>query len=342
MPTKKGQSANTIQGKIIADYVNKYPSFIPQSSLARIIFKENPHTWDDAEGVRSSLRYYLGKKGDAHRKRGDKALHEKFNRPFQYFTQPASWTEEKKVFNFPVNLKKAGLLSDLQVPFHDPKAVDITIDYCLDEKVDCVIINGDLVDFYHLSSFEKDPRMRDFKAEYDTILMMLGYLRNRFGDMPIYYNLDANHEARYERFMRTKGAELIGVASLDLEDILLLNNFNIIPLKGYDHVRWGKLPIIHGDTVFRRGSGVNPAKTFFDKLRQSCIASHVHRTAEYNTKNKLDNDHFTCFTVGHLMHPNVEYCKHVDEYNQGFAIIEKDKNGYYRVHNKKIVKGMVF
>ncbi len=24
------------------------------------------------------------------------------------------------------------------------------------------------------------------------------------------------------------------------------------------------------------------------------------------------------------MHPNVEYCKHVDNYSQGFAILEKD------------------
>jgi hypothetical protein len=42
------------------------------------------------------------------------------------------------------------------------------------------------------------------------------------------------------------------------------------------------------------------------------------------------------------MHPNVEYCKHVDSYNQGFAVIEKETNGDYRVHNHRIIKSKVF
>ena len=42
------------------------------------------------------------------------------------------------------------------------------------------------------------------------------------------------------------------------------------------------------------------------------------------------------------MHPNVEYCKHVDQYNAGFALLEKETNGDYRVHNKRITKGKVF
>jgi hypothetical protein len=44
----------------------------------------------------------------------------------------------------------------------------------------------------------------------------------------------------------------------------------------------------------------------------------------------------TCWTTGMLMHPNVEYCKHVDEYNQGFAIIHKERGGDYEVENKRI------
>jgi hypothetical protein len=344
MPFKvKGKSAETIQGKIVAEYLSKYPDWFPIGSLARVIAKENPHTFDSAEAARNSIRYYLGKIGNKKRNAGNKALHENKERPFTSFAQPPTWTKEKEVFKFPVALKKAGFISDLQVPFHDPKAVQLAVDYLLEQDIDCLIINGDFVDFYGVSSFEKDPRQRKFKDEYDAILMELGYLRKSFPDIPIYYNLDANHEFRYERYMRSKAPELIGIDPFEnLEDMLMLNKFNIISLKNYDHLKWGKLPIIHGDTVFKRGSGVNPAKYLFDKLRQSCIASHVHRTAEFTSKNKFDNEHFTCYTVGHLMHPNVEYCKHIDEYNQGFAILEKDQKGYYRVHNKRIINGMIF
>jgi hypothetical protein len=172
---------------------------------------------------------------------------------------------------------------------------------------------------------------------------MLGFIRASFPLIPIYYNLDANHEFRYERYMRTKAPELLGLSGkFDIEEILMLNTFNIIPIKNIDHVKFGKLPIIHGDTTFRRGSGVNPAKTLYDRVKQSAIASHVHQVQSYTTKNQFDEEVFTCWTTGHLMHPNVEYCKHVDNYSQGFAILEKDVEGYYSVQNKRIYKNKIF
>jgi hypothetical protein len=240
-------------------------------------------------------------------------------------------------------IKKMGFISDLQVPFHDPKAIDACFKYLLDQKIDSLFINGDLVDFYQLSDFQKDPRVRKFDEEYEAIIEMLGFIRATFKDIPIYYNLDANHEFRYERYMRTKAPELLGLnGKFEIEEILMLNTFNIIPIKNIDHVKFGKLPIIHGDTTFRRGSGVSPAKTLYDRVKQSAIASHVHRTSEFTTKNQFDEEIFTTYTTGHLMHPNVEYCKHVDSYNQGFALIEKENNGDYRVNNHRIIKNKVF
>jgi predicted phosphodiesterase len=243
----------------------------------------------------------------------------------------------------PIGIKKMGFISDLQVPFHDPKAIDVCFKYLVDQKIDSLFINGDLVDFYQLSDFQKDPRVRKFDEEYEAIIEMLGFIRATFPQIPIYYNLDANHEFRYERYMRTKAPELLGLnGKFDIEEILMLNTFNIIPIKNIDHVKFGKLPIIHGDTTFRRGSGVNPAKTLYDRVKQSAIASHVHQVQSYTTKNQFDEEVFTCWTTGHLMHPNVEYCKHVDNYSQGFAILEKDVEGYYSVQNKRIYKNKIF
>ena len=286
------------------------------------------------------IRFYRGKRGSL--KTANKTHVEEFNRISRNFAQPPTWVEEKEVFNLPISVKKMGFISDLQVPFHDPKAIDITFDYLTKQNIDCLFINGDLVDFYQLSDFQKDPRVRKFDEEYESIIEMLGYIRNSFPKITIYYNLDANHEFRYERYMRTKAPELLGLKLFELEDILSLNVFDIKPLKNYDHVKFGHLPIIHGDTTFRRGSGVSPAKTLYDRVKQSAIASHVHRTSEFTTKNQFDGDIFTCWTTGHLMHPNVEYCKHVDSYNQGFAILEKETSGEYRVHNHRIIKNKVF
>jgi hypothetical protein len=134
----------------------------------------------------------------------------------------------------------------------------------------------------------------------------------------------------------------IGAAKIfGLENLLRLDELGYHYIKNVDHVKIGKLPVIHGDTVFRRGSGVSPARTLWMRTKVSCIASHVHRSSSYSSKN-FNGEQTTCWTTGMLMHPNVEYAKHVDEYNSGFAIIDLDQQGNYFVDNKKIYKGKVF
>ena len=333
----------TMSGKIILDYLAKYPQWMPSHTLASLILKENKNHFDNTEAIRSLIRYYRGKIGNTLRDTlVNKTYKEDFIRHSANFVQPPSWVEEKVVFSLPVGIKKMGFISDLQVPFHDPKAIDITFDYLTKEGIDTLFINGDLVDFYQISDFQKDPRVRKFDEEHEAIIEMLAYIRKCFPSITIYYNLDANHEFRYERYMRTKAPELLGLQLFEIEDLLQLNVFDIKPLKNIDHVKFGHLPIIHGDTTFRRGSGVSPAKTLYDRVKQSAIASHVHRTSEYTTKNQFDGEIFTCWTTGHLMHPNVDYCKHVDQYNQGFAVLEKEKSGDYRVNNKRIIKNKVY
>lgn len=342
--TKKGGTKTTISGQIVLDYLEKYPQWMPSSTLASLIMKEQSNHFDNHENVRYLIRYYRGKTGANKMVKGKNTQFvEDFKRTSSNFAQPETWVEEKIVYTLPIGIKKMGFISDLQVPFHDPKAIDVCFKYLLEQKIDSLFINGDLVDFYQLSDFQKDPRVRKFDEEYEAIIQMLGFIRKTFKDIPIYYNLDANHEFRYERYMRSKAPELLGLnGKFNIEEILMLNTFNIIGIKNIDHVKFGKLPIIHGDTTFRRGSGVNPAKTLYDRVKQSAIASHVHQVQSYTTKNQFDEDVFTCWTTGHLMHPNVEYCKHVDNYSQGFAILEKDKEGFYQVHNKRIYKNKIF
>ena len=333
----------TMTGQIILDYLEKYPQWMPSHTLASLILKENKNHFDNTEAIRSLIRYYRGKMGNALRDSlAVKTYKEDFTRHSANFVQPPTWVKEKVVFSLPVGIKKMGFISDIQVPFHDPKAIDITFDYLTKYGIDTLFINGDLVDFYQISDFQKDPRVRKFDEEHEAIIEMLAYIRKSFPSITIYYNLDANHEFRYERYMRTKAPELLGLQLFEIEDLLQLNVFDIKPLKNIDHVKFGHLPIIHGDTTFRRGSGVSPAKTLYDRVKQSAIASHVHRTSEYTTKNQFDGEIFTCWTTGHLMHPNVDYCKHIDQYNQGFAVLEKEKSGDYRVNNKRIIKNKVY
>jgi hypothetical protein len=330
------------QSDIISTYLSEYPAWFPDAALAKVIYKENPHSFDDPEAARYMIRYLKGKAGNLNRKKNIsyKQFIETKPKSSNPFGIPTTWAEEKKVETLPTALKKVGFISDLQVPFHDPAVIDICFEFLLKSGIDSLYINGDLVDFYGLSDFEKDPRQRKFDEERESILEQLLYIKQTFPEIPIYYNLDANHEYRYERYMRKKAPELLGLKLFELEDILMLDEIGIKYFKNIDHVKIGKLPAIHGDTAFKRGSGVSPARTLWMRTKVSCIASHVHRTSEYTDKD-FYGDMTTCWTTGMLMHPNVEYCKHTDQYNQGFAIIHKDKSGDFEVENRRIYKNKV-
>jgi hypothetical protein len=223
--TKKGGSKTKMSGQIVLDYLAKYPQWMPSNTLASLIMKEQSAHFDNQENVRYLVRYYRGKTGEDRGVKGKNTQYiEDFKRTGSHFVQPPTWVEEKVVYCLPLGIKKMGFISDLQVPFHDPKAIDACFKYLQDQKIDSLFINGDLVDFYQLSDFQKDPRVRKFDEEYEAIIEMLGFIRATFPLIPIYYNLDANHEFRYERYMRTKAPELLGLnGKFDIEEILMLN-----------------------------------------------------------------------------------------------------------------------
>jgi hypothetical protein len=334
------------KAEIVKSYCEQYQSF-PSLTLARLIYKENVAAFKDLEDARSSVRYVRGKRG-ADNKAASAGkygyLHENEERTKKSpFALPESWAEPKKVFKLPTQCDNIGFISDHQVPFHDVTAIETCYKYLKDKGVNTIFINGDFVDFYGISSFLRDPKKRDFEAEYYDILQSLEHLRSWFPTENIYYNLDCNHEIRLERFMSYKAPELlkIKIPDFSFERLFKLDLFGIKPLKGNNHCLIGKLPIVHGHQVFvGQTSPASPARTVFMKTKKSCIASHCHQTSEYSTKT-ISDELITTWTTGCLMNLNVEYNPVSNNYNHGFARIETDKDGTYRVENKRIFNGKV-
>lgn len=332
---------------IVAEYCEKYRA-LPTLTLARIIYADHPYLAPNLSAMRQKVQYVRGMKGEKNREKAK----EKYSGLFDHvertrvspYALPKTWAHEKKIFKLPKEHNRIGFISDAQVPFQDNEAIEIAYEYLKAKKVNCLFINGDWVDFYGLSNFEKDPRKRDFVLEYHNILQSFEHMRHHFPEIPIYYNEDANHEIRYERFMMIKARELMALElpEYDLASILKLKYFNITPLKGYYYYQMGKLITLHGHTLFRgQTSPVNTARTVFMKSVMSTIASHCHQVAEY-TIPKINGDLITCWTNGTLMDLNVEYNQHGNKYAHGFAYIETDPDGTFRVENKRIHRGKIY
>ncbi len=308
------------------------------------MYNENRRLFKTEDSARSSLRYIEDKAGEKNRKK-TKPQQAEFSstevRPPTQLQLPESWSKPKEVFKLPIACNRIAFMSDFQVPFHDNRAIKAFVAWVKQKNPNTLFLNADIADFYGISSFQRDPRQRNFKEELDAIRGVLAWLRSEFPDCVIYYNLDGNHEYRWERWLMQRGPELLDIHEFDLSVLLRLNEFNIIPLRNHKYIQIGKLCVLHGHTIFGKwGSGVSKARSVFLKTFKSTIVSHVHVTDE-TTKKDLTGKMITCWTTGCFMNIDaVEYNEHND-YNHGGAYIETDNEGNYWVENKRIDKGVI-
>jgi hypothetical protein len=327
------------KAQAIAELVARFPS-ASNAALARMLYKENKVLFDSAENARSRVRYYKSQNGTKDRK-SLSVFKDQIKNMAKQIEIPASWAKRKGVYTLPKGYKEWAVIGDAQAPFHDAEVCKIVFDDIRSEKCDAILMNGDMVDFFGISFFERDPRQRNFRHEREDCIQFLRWIKQEAGNIPVYYNLDANHENRYERYMMKKAPELFSTDLFMIEDLLSLHDIGIIPIRGYDHVKLGKLPVIHGHTIFRgTTSPVSPARTIFMKLKTSCIASHVHRASHYTWKEPLGNKVKSTWTVACLMDVRaVDYCEHNNEYVNGYARVSLDDKGNFTVKNKMMVDG---
>ncbi|MGV9141317.1 MAG: metallophosphoesterase family protein [Promethearchaeota archaeon] len=247
------------------------------------------------------------------------------------------------------------VISDLHVPYHDDSAVNCMFKYAKDYKPTRVVINGDLIDFYSLSDFDKCPERKDnITDEIYKSREFLSKLRKVVGKDARIDFLHGNHENRLQKYM-WRNRELYGLDSLELKNLLDLKKYNIKEVQA-DRDYWSKLmgevkvgdtTIMHGDGRLNRArSSANPGYSAFNTMRnrigESVIIGHTHRMAQvYNL-------------IGNKSQVGIEggcLCQHTREnWQQGFVTFEsyRGKSFNYRLHpinsgklveNGKVYKG---
>jgi predicted phosphodiesterase len=334
--------AGEVAAKICAEYLD-----MPTMRLARLAMQRNPKLWTNYERCRNMIRYYRGQIGDAHRaKSADKAIHCKSSRGtdagndiFDGLPEPIEsldvWDAVK------IEGTKALLISDVHVPYHDKVALRCALQTGVEENVDCVILNGDIIDFYSISRWESDPRKRDLKREIEATKQLLGVIRTVFHDSRIYYKL-GNHEERYNAFMIKRAPELLGIDAFEFASIMDLARFGITLIPSRCYGTFGKLPVLHGHEFGKSfTSPVNPARGYWLRAKSTMIGGHYHKTSSHSERS-LDNSEYSTFSLGCLCHLSPEYLP-MNAWNHGFAIAEiVGENGEFELHNKKVIKGRVY
>jgi predicted phosphodiesterase len=330
------------KSEVARQYRDKYGANMPSLKLARIMYAENNLLFKDVESARSFLRYIEGKFGSALKKHVNKTeYYMKEKRPMNPYNLPESHQEKRQPFKLPTACNNILLISDLHIPYHDIDAINLAIKYGVENKINTIFINGDLIDNHQVSRFEKDPRKRSVKQEFDATKQFLRSLRAVFPDAHIYW-LKGNHCVRWEKFLLQKAAEIWDDPYFHLEERLQLNEERVHLLDDKVLVKAGKLSITHGHHIFKGVfAPVSPARGAFLRTKQTVIVGHLHR-ASHHPEITLDGEVISCWSTACLCELRPDYSPLVSNSQHGFAHIIVEKSGDFHVKNFQIINGKLY
>jgi len=334
MGIKGNQHSATYKKDIVLEYLGKFPKSATMS-LSRLILKENPLDFTTLENVRNLVRTYRGERGKNSSKVSIVGQRDEQQRKDAIARKlPESDYQKCEPFIIPKGQNNILILSDIHFPYQDNKALELAINYGIENKVNAIYLNGDTLDFYQCSRFTKDRRLRDMAGELQMGRDFLKLLQDTF-KCPIYFKI-GNHEKRYEDYLMIKAPELLGIDDFKLEQLLRFREFGVTLVKDKQMALAGKLPILHGHEWYGGfAPPVNPARGLFLKAKESAIVGHHHRTSEH-TEKTLGGDVTTTWSTGCLCGLEPEYAPY-NNYNHGFAHVLVGKDGNYQLKNMRII-----
>lgn len=334
MPANK----ESLKSTTAREYRIKFGPDKPIRALARILYDKNKLLYTNYEDARYYLKKIEGKTGEKMRKgTTDKSLYAP-PRPINPWKLPESFEEKRPPFRLPALCNNILLISDLHIPYHNIEAITLAIDYGKKQKVNTILILGDLIDNAQISKFEKDLNKRSVKQEFDTTKEFLRRLRAIFPKASIYW-AKGNHCVRWEKFLMQKVSEIWDDPYFHLEERLRLNEEKITLIDDKLLIKMGKLTAAHGHHIFKGiFSPVSPARGAYNKAKQSMIVAHLHR-ASHHPEITADGEVISCWSLGCLCELKPPYSPQVSNSQHGFAHITVKPNGNYTVRNFQIIKG---
>jgi predicted phosphodiesterase len=236
------------------------------------------------------------------------------------------------------------VLNDIQIPFQDRKVLNkLVLPFIEELRPDGVILNGDVVDCYSISTFDKNPLT---KAGLSLEIRESQQLMRRLAKVPTKIWLGGNHEDRLRRLV-WKNPYLLGsvdaktraklVQVLDFPEMFGLgeHGFEWLPYGG--RYMLGKLLVTHGSMV-RTHSG-DTARAHLAKYGTSVLIGHTHRGG---TSYKTDARGV------HVAYENFCLCSLKPEYAQdpnwqhGFSVVHVFPNGFFNVQPITIINRRTF
>jgi len=169
---------------------------------------------------------------------------------------------------------RVGIINDLHIPYHSHKAISLALTVFKDAKVNEIILNGDVLDFYTINSHgAKHPDIKEtLETELEAGKEFLVKLRKMFPDEKITF-LYGNHEFRLDRFVMKECPHFWNILRLENQLGLEKLRINWLPYQEVYSLN-KKLKVVHSPPSY----GVNGARTsLLKKIDVSYIYGCTHR-----------------------------------------------------------------
>ena len=252
---------------------------------------------------------------------------------------------EEKVNGMIKKMKKVMVTGDYHIPYMNKGAYNVMKEYTKKYKPDVFIINGDLLDFYSISSFDKKPDRKDSVSnDVKKARKVLRDIRKTVGKSTEIHYLIGNHENRFQTFLWRHAPELYGVDGLTLKEQLRLDELSINYVsadndywgKDNGHLKIGDMIIMHGDSrlngsSYSKYSCYGIKNTILNGIQNSVIQGHSHRLGKF-----FHND-YVGLESGSI-------CEKIGTANwqQGFVTFEVYRNKTYNHRTHKIINGRIY
>lgn len=225
--------------------------------------------------------------------------------------------------------------NDAHKPYHDAKALKCAENLIRYIKPDYLHYNGDWIDFYPLSKFDKKPaKISDLKNELDDLKATFLYHRTIFKKIEMFYEL-GNHEERLRRYLWSVAKELSELDELQIQNLLKLDDYNIHLVEYEQGLKINDTFVVqHGDIVSQESSYT--AKRLFAKHGGNGICGHTHRGGAYYKRDYVGlHGWWENFCLCDL---NPDYVKNPN-WQQGITLIYFDSHKQFLVEPIPIIDG---
>lgn len=269
------------KSEIIREFLSNNPNR-SKKDIGRLLVKEYPDLFKDAETARNAVRYVTGSHGDKKRKailNSDKAKF--FYNGFETWSkenfnhEDRPWDKPFQIPKFPV----LNVIADLHSVYLDTSVLMTFLRKTKDKTA--LLINGDLMDSESLSRHLKCHNMIEYERELEICYSILKGFKEEFDH--VYFH-EGNHDFWLERYLLTNAREIFRLRGIGLKELLKLGELGVHHIHNLSYMEFGDLDILHGHQFPGFGNGKFPSVGLLDKWQTfkgrydvKVMASHSHR-----------------------------------------------------------------